>query len=578
MTKTTRVESDRFSLSPSAMREVETTRLQAVIDAFPASVMVVDLDCRVALANRAAHATSGIQDIVSAGLKCYEVSHRRTSSCVGTGIECPAQAVVATKAPSSTTHTHFDAEGRKIYVEVTAAPICDASGEVVQIVHSCRDITERQLSRRFLEIGNRHMEMKPLLEEATVELKAFTGCSVVGIRVLDEDGNTFFSSHRCPSEESQEFQKPSSNHRERCVCMGIISSKPKAVSVPLTESGSTYIDGQMEFCATLTDEEINKMSDPCHLCGCEALAQVPIRIGDRTLGHIHVGDRERNMVSACKMRSLERLAVDLAAAIQRVQSQETLRAAHDQLEARIQERTTELTNTNQALKDEITERARLERDILEVSSEEQRRIGQELHDGLGQELTGLGYLAQSLLHKLRSKGSAEADIAAELARSIPLSLAQIRNIVRGLIPLEVGADDLESALQTLASNIEQQTNISCRFVSNGRVRLGSDDIALQIYRIAQESIANAVRHARAREIVVTLASEDNRVRLEVRDDGVGIRLESEKASGYGLRTMKYRACALGGEFEVRRVAGGTRVCFDLSWDSDIRLNAGDVGP
>ncbi|MFV1966023.1 MAG: PAS domain-containing protein [Pirellulaceae bacterium] len=508
MSDTSHVESDRILDSRELTRDGPPTRLQTVIDAFPDPMMVVDRNCRIVLANRAARETSGIPEIVSAGLRCYEVPHRRETACAGDGETCPIQEVVTTRAPVRITHTRTDSEGREIFVEVTAAPIFDASGEVVQVVETCRDITERKLSRRFLEIGNRHMEMKPLLEEATVELKKFTGCAAVGIRVLDE--------------------------------------------------------------------EKNRLSDLCHLCGCEALALVPICLGDRTLGLIHVTDRRRNMVSASKVKSLERLAVHLGAAMQRVQSAEALRAAHDHLEATVQQRTTELTEANHALQDEITERTRLEREILHVSSEEQRRIGQELHDGLGQELTGLGYLAQSLSRKLQAKGSVEAEIAADLARYIRLSFGQIKNIVRGLIPLEICADELEFALQTLAANIEQQTGISCRFVSNGNAPLDSDDTAIQIYRIAQEAVANAVKHADAREIVVALTAERDLIRLEVRDDGVGIRADAEEASGYGLRSMKYRARALGGEFEVRRMArGGTLVSCCLSQDSSDAFEGED---
>jgi two-component system CheB/CheR fusion protein len=215
---------------------------------------------------------------------------------------------------------------------------------------------------------------------------------------------------------------------------------------------------------------------------------------------------------------------------------------------------------NQSLQDEILERTRLEREILQVSSKEQQRIGQELHDGLGQELTGLSYLAHSMAQRLKSRGSPEADTAVELASSIPRISAQIKDIVNGLIPLEIGADDLHSALAFLVTTVEDQTGVRCRLESDRRVQVSDKDRAIQIYRIAQEAITNAIKHAHAQNVCVSLEAEENEVRLTVRDDGVGIPARAEEGSGCGLRTMKYRARAIGGAFEARRAAdGGTMV-------------------
>jgi two-component system CheB/CheR fusion protein len=240
--------------------------------------------------------------------------------------------------------------------------------------------------------------------------------------------------------------------------------------------------------------------------------------------------------------------------------QEALRAGRDQLEHVVRQRTKQLTKANRSLQEEINERKRLERKILQVSAQEQQRIGQDLHDGVGQELTGLNYLAQSLYQSLQAQGSAEAETASELAGSLARAIGHIRRTVRGLIPVEVDAKDLESALEVLAAQVKRQTGIACRFQGNGDVQIHDDDSAIQIYRITQEAVTNAVKHAHARQIIVTLKADGNELCLEVRDDGVGIRSGSQLVAGCGLRSMKYRARVLGGTCEIRAMPhGGTRV-------------------
>jgi len=213
---------------------------------------------------------------------------------------------------------------------------------------------------------------------------------------------------------------------------------------------------------------------------------------------------------------------------------------------------------------DITEQKKLEREILHCSTDEQRRIGQELHDGLGQELTGLNYLAKSLHQRLQAKGLAEAGTAAELAEGIRQVVGQLQTIVKGLVPLEVDGGDLVPALRGLAENVEERTGVTCRFKSRGRVRVNDDNTAIQLYRIAQEAVNNAVKHGQSRQITLALTSDHNQIRLEVCDDGIGVGPDVEKALGSGLRIMRYRAGVIGGRFDVRqRTGGGTLVACIL---------------
>jgi signal transduction histidine kinase len=241
-----------------------------------------------------------------------------------------------------------------------------------------------------------------------------------------------------------------------------------------------------------------------------------------------------------------------------------LRSMHGQLESRVQERTDELSQANESLQKEISERERLEREVHQIGAREQRRIGQELHDGLGQELTGLSYLAASLHQRLRDSDQPEAEIASELAAGIPPVLGQLKEIVRGLIPLNLDSEDLIPALQQLVTTIEKQTGVRCRLDADPGALPADGDAAVQLYRIAQEAITNAVKHGRPEEIVVSLKPRNGHTEFMVRDNGVGLRVEATASAGCGLRVMQYRARVIGGRMDVRSADDdGTSLIFTI---------------
>ncbi|MGE5195684.1 MAG: PAS domain S-box protein [Deltaproteobacteria bacterium] len=214
---------------------------------------------------------------------------------------------------------------------------------------------------------------------------------------------------------------------------------------------------------------------------------------------------------------------------------------------------------------DLSERKTLQRDLLTIASEEQRRIGQDLHDVVGQELTGLALLAGSLAEALREHWPAEMETAQRLVAGIERTLLEVRRLSKGLIPVEVHADGLQAALTELAERVSQGAHIRCDFDWDKPVLVENNETATHLFRIAQEAVANALKHAAPRCITISLNENKGRLVLGIRDDGKGISPTAWQTEGMGLDTMQYRAALIGATLSVAPVAeGGTLVTCQLT--------------
>jgi two-component system, NarL family, sensor histidine kinase NreB len=213
-----------------------------------------------------------------------------------------------------------------------------------------------------------------------------------------------------------------------------------------------------------------------------------------------------------------------------------------------------------AIRTDITERKRLEEEILHISEMEQRRIGQDLHDGICQSLTGIELKSQSLAETLEKKAKPQAIQALEIARHVRDVIAQTRSLARGLSPFILESEGLISALRELAVGMEKLFGVNCNFVNDGQASISDQTVATHLYRIAQEAVANAVKHGRASAVEVSLANPHDKTLLTISDNGIGFQFPVQSAAGMGLRTMQYRAGIIGAVLSVQTQAkGGTRI-------------------
>jgi signal transduction histidine kinase len=209
---------------------------------------------------------------------------------------------------------------------------------------------------------------------------------------------------------------------------------------------------------------------------------------------------------------------------------------------------------------DMSARKLMEKQVAEISDREQRRIGQDLHDSLCQHLVSIGFAAELLREKLERHKLPEAAQAEVIAEMVNEGISQARRLARGLYPVRLELDGLASALEELAETVRSRGDVACHFACEDQVLIYDESAGGNLYRIAQEAINNAVKHARCRNISISLGAVEDEVILTVKDDGVGIPGELESTSGMGLHIMNYRAKMIGASLDIRRGAtGGTIV-------------------
>ena len=203
-----------------------------------------------------------------------------------------------------------------------------------------------------------------------------------------------------------------------------------------------------------------------------------------------------------------------------------------------------------AIRTDITERKELEQELLATIDREQRRLGRDLHDGLGQQLTALELGCHSLTAGLKSRAPDLAKSVEELGRHLRKAISQTRVLSHGLSPVPLGADGLMHALGELAEGTRAMARVDCRFTCPRPVLFDDTNAASHLYRIAQESVANALKHGKSKKISLRLADLGESVELKVEDNGRGFSKPANRGDGMGLRVMQYRAGLIGATLDI----------------------------
>lgn len=209
---------------------------------------------------------------------------------------------------------------------------------------------------------------------------------------------------------------------------------------------------------------------------------------------------------------------------------------------------------------DVTERKRLEREILQISNREQRRIGHDLHDGVCQQLAAIAYLLDILADQLQERKLPEFAEAERIGGLLNETMSQTRSVARGLFPVRLEEEGLVSALEEVVNNAERIFRVHCHFSCTGPEPRLETTAALHLYYIAQEAVLNAAKHGEASEISVTISRQQERFALTVVDNGRGFEPGESNSGGMGVRIMRYRAQVIGATLDLKSRPGkGTQI-------------------
>ncbi|WP_028206245.1 MASE1 domain-containing protein [Paraburkholderia nodosa] len=252
-----------------------------------------------------------------------------------------------------------------------------------------------------------------------------------------------------------------------------------------------------------------------------------------------------------------------AARAQERGAHDLLQAARIELERRVEERTEDLEKANNELKEEMERRRLLEGELIQIGDQQQKLIGQELHDGLGQHLTSLGLYCAALNQKLQTQGHPAADDAAIVVGLVKQASLMTRRIAHGLDPVAMEYGGLADALHALAETAGALNGVDCKLRIAPDVDLLDPLLQINLYRAAQEAVNNALKYCHGHRIWIDLERAGGLQTLSISDDGVGIGPEEmERAAGLGLHNLRHRASLLGGSCTVTRNGlGGTTVAI-----------------
>lgn len=535
----------RRKRTQEALRESEQ-RFRNIYEESPIGIEIFDRDGFLIDANKACLDIFGVPDLSVPRVNLFEDANLPKD--VGKKLR---------DGESVRFETHFDfssIHNRKLYettrtgtiqIDVVITPIGEnarISGYLLQV----QDITDRKraeealrLSHRFLEIGNKNTEMPVLLEEFVTEIKLFTGCAATGIRILDEDGAIPYQAYDGFSRAFYELESPLSIKSDQCMCINVITGNVDRNLPFYTPGGAFFMNATTRFLATIPEAQRGQTRNMCNEFGYESVALLPIRIGDRILGLIHVADYRENMAPLEMLEVLETAAMELGTAIKRVRTREALREARDQLELRVQERTMALAQANQKLQEEIEERKKIE-EALRKSSEDLKLFAYSIMHDLKSPAVGI-YGLSRLLQKqygdfVDERGKSYCNQIAKASEHVAALVEKINVFISSKeAPLEIEKINVKKLLQMIKDEFSARFSVrNINWIEPERpIEIHADQLGL--LRALRNFVDNALKYGGEplSEIKIGYEESERFHILSVSDDGVGIKPE-DRAKIFGL--------------------------------------------
>jgi signal transduction histidine kinase/DNA-binding NarL/FixJ family response regulator len=327
--------------------------------------------------------------------------------------------------------------------------------------------------------------------------------------------------------------------------------------------GAVWAQKRAVWLTELAQENNLPRREAAITAGLKSAMAFPIQRARDFIGVLEFFTVQRMEQEPNLLNMMTAIGSELGQFIQRRRAEDDLRRAHDELEARIQQRTAELKTANDKLQASITERRRLEHELLEITDKERRRIGLDLHDDLGQKLSGIALMIKGLELRLVKEDATIAKEAGKIHSLVQQAMSHASDLAHDLATLDRKGSDLPAALKDLADHARELFAITCRFKVDGEIPPLEPHTVGELYKIAQEAVTNAIKHGKAKKVGISLTNGSDQLVLTIQNDGLPFPDLDSHSTGMGLRIMNYRASLIGASLEVKGIGKGTRVTCSM---------------
>ena len=465
--------------------------------------------------------------------------------------------IIQGQAPYSGAELRFRRhDGERIDVLLQATPLKDAFGNVTGWVSSVSNITERK--RAEVRLAAEHAITRILANAHSLD-EAAPGIVQVLLDSLEVDFGALWICHG-----QQQLLIPSvmSTRTLSPLLKSFVEESRRLEFQPGTGlPGRVWQEHRVVWLVDVTLEVNFPRREAAAKSGLRSAVAFPLEDSGSFFGVLEFFSIRRMEEDPTLLNMMAAIGSEIAQFIQRRHAEAGLRKAHDELELRVQQRTLELQAANASLQTAIMERKRLEHELLEITEKERRRIGLDLHDDLGQKLSGVALMTKGLELKLAKQHASEAQEAAKIHTLVQQAMSHASDLAHDLATLDVKEKDLPTALNELAEHAAELFDISCRFKAEGPIPPLEPQLIGQLYKITQEAVTNAIKHGRAKKVGIHLANGSERIVLTIQNNGLPFPDLESRSTGMGLRIMNYRASLIGGSLDVKAAGnrGGTLV-------------------
>jgi PAS domain S-box-containing protein len=436
--------------------------------------------------------------------------------------------------------------GDRIDVLLHVTPLKDTFGNITGWVASASDITARK--RAEVRLAAEHAITRILANAATLD-EAAPGIVQVLLDALEVDLGALW----VVDAKRQVLHPSVTNLRHASPPLKSFLQERRRCSFGPGENlpGLVWQERKPAWVTDVLEMEAFGQHDLAAKAGLHGGLGFPIQSGKDFFGVLEFFTRRVLTPEPTLSNMMTAIGSEIGQFIKRRSAEDDLRRAHDELEMRVQQRTAALKATNAKLQTAIAERKRLEHELLEITEKERRRIGLDLHDDLGQKLSGIALMAKGLELKLAKAQMTEAGEAGRIYELVQQTMSHTSDLAHDLATLDVKESNISTALDRLAARARELFEISCRFRAEGKIPSLESGMVGQLYKIAQEAVTNAIKHGKAKRVEIGLCNGSDRLVLTVQNNGKPFPDMRSQSTGMGLRIMNYRASLIGASLDIK---------------------------